>query len=68
MSAWLQQQVNDLRQRISADMQARAALEGTRATPAGAAAVANEIRRLDSSIAEAAKSLASVERKMRNGP
>ena len=54
MNVWLQQQVNELRQRISADMQARAALEGARASPAGAAVAADQIRRLDANITEAA--------------
>jgi hypothetical protein len=67
MNAFLKQQVNELRQRIGADMQARATLEGTRATPAGAAAVADQIRRLDADIAEAARDLAVAERKLKDG-
>ena len=67
MNVWLQQQVNELRQRISADMQARAALEGARASPAGAAVAADQIRRLDADITEAARQLAVAERKLKDG-
>jgi hypothetical protein len=58
MNAWQQQQVTDLRQRISACMQRRGELEGMRASPAGAAAAADAIRRLDAEISESAKLLA----------
>jgi hypothetical protein len=65
--SWLQQQVNELRQRISADLQARAVLEGTRATPAGAVVAADQIRRIDADITEAARQLAVAERKLKDG-
>jgi hypothetical protein len=67
MSVWQQQVCDDLRSRISAHLQRRSELEGTRASPAGAAAVADQIRRLDGDIAEAARDLAIAERKMRDG-
>jgi hypothetical protein len=69
MSASYQQTVVDqLRQRISACMQRRGELEGTRVSPAGAAAVADQIRRLDGDIAEAARALYDAERKLKDGP
>jgi hypothetical protein len=67
MNAWLQQQVNDLRQRIGTCMQRRSELEGARATPAGAAAAADAIRRIDGDIAEAARALYDAERKLKDG-
>jgi hypothetical protein len=64
---WQEQRIDELKRSIGAALQRRGELEGARVNPAGAAAVANEIRRLDSSIAEAAKSLADAERKLKDG-
>jgi len=68
MSTWQQQQVDDLRQRIGACLQRRSELEGTRANPADANSRADQIRRLDGDIAEAARALADAERKMKATP
>jgi hypothetical protein len=67
MSIWQEQQAHELRERISACLQRRTELEGVRASPSGAAAVADQIRRLDADIAETAKSLADVERRLKDG-
>jgi hypothetical protein len=61
---WQQQHVDELRARIGACMQRRAELEGVRVSPAGAAAAADQIRRLDSDIAEHCRALADAERKL----
>jgi hypothetical protein len=62
-----QQMVDDLRQRISAQLQRRAALEGVHVSPAAATDRADQIRQVDSAIAEAARDLAAAERKLKDG-
>jgi hypothetical protein len=64
---WQQQQIGELRSRISAHLRQREALEGMRVSPAGAAAAADQIRRLDGEISEAVKNLATLERKLKDG-
>jgi hypothetical protein len=69
MSTWLQQQANELRQRISTCMHRRSELEGARATPAGAAAVAGQIRALDADTEALCRDLYMIERKLKkDGP
>jgi hypothetical protein len=67
MSAWQQQQVDQLRQRISACMQRRAALEGACINPADANSRADQIRRVNADIADLARSIAVAERKLKDG-
>jgi hypothetical protein len=68
MSAWQQQMIDDLRQRIGACLQRRAALQGAYSNPADANSRADQIRRIDGDIAEAARALADAERKLKVTP
>jgi hypothetical protein len=68
MSAWQQQQVDQLRSRIAAHLQRRATLEGACVSPTDASSRADAIRRIDGEIAEAARDLAAAERKLKDGP
>jgi hypothetical protein len=68
MSVWLEQQVSDLRSRIAAHLQRRAALQGACMNPADASSRADAIRRIDGEIAEAARDLAVAERKLKATP
>jgi hypothetical protein len=61
MSAWQQQQLDDLRQRLAGHLQRRAELAADKAQ-------ADAVRRIDADIAEHCTAIAKIERQLKATP